>query len=206
MPLIGDAAIRAAEGWRERVPLNEVPASQAIVVLSNGSVSVPGDASVVEWRDDVDRFEAGVALYQAGKGSMLILTGGWLPWSRETRSAGEVLAEYAVERGIPRDRVAVTRKAMNTAAEAQAVAALMNHQDGSQNRRVILVTSAFHMRRAQWLFERAGLSVFPFPVDFQVDENRDFTVLDLLPSGEALKNTETALRELYGYLYYEARG
>lgn len=205
MPLIGDAAIRAAEGWRVRVPLHEVPLSQAIVVLSNGFISAPGDASVVEWSDDVDRFEAGVALYHTGKGSMLILTGGWLPWSKEARSIGELLAEHAMERGIPRDRVAVTGKAMNTAAEAQAVAALMDQQDESQDRRVILVTSAFHMRRAQWLFERAGLAVFPFPVDFQVDENRGFTVLDLLPSAEALSNTETALRELYGYLYYVVR-
>ena len=33
--------------------------------------------------------------------------------------------------------------------------------------RVLLVTSTFHMRRAQRLFERQGLKVLPFPVDFQ---------------------------------------
>lgn len=95
---------------------------------------------------------------------------------------------------------------MNTAAEAQAVAALMGQLAKSvQDMRLILVTSAFHMRRAQLLFEQAGLAVFPFPVDFRVDGNRDFTVLDLLPSAEALKNTDNVLRELYGYVYYAAR-
>ena len=33
--------------------------------------------------------------------------------------------------------------------------------------RILLVTSAFHMRRAQRLFERQGPKVLPFPVDFQ---------------------------------------
>ena len=32
--------------------------------------------------------------------------------------------------------------------------------------RVLLVISAFHMRRAQRLFERQGMQVMLFPVDF----------------------------------------
>lgn len=79
--------MRAAGGWRERVPLNEVPLSQAIVVLSNASVLAPGGSDRVEWRDDVDRFDAGIALYKAGMAPMLILTGARLPWSKDTRSA-----------------------------------------------------------------------------------------------------------------------
>ena len=36
-----------------------------------------------------------------------------------------------------------------------------------ENAKVILVTSAFHMRRAQRIFEAADIKVIPFAVDFQ---------------------------------------
>lgn len=61
-------------------------------------------------------------------------------------------------------------------------------------------------RRAQLLFEQAGMAVIPFPVDFQVSQGHVFTILDLLPQADSLNRTEIALRELYGYLYYALRG
>ena len=66
---------------------------------------------------------------------------------------------------------------------------------------VILVTSAYHMRRSLLLFTRAGVSVVPFPVDFQTSTDAA-TIVDYLPSGGSMKCTETAMRELCGYLFY----
>ncbi|MBM4460415.1 MAG: YdcF family protein [Chloroflexi bacterium] len=143
---------------------------------------------------------------QTGKAPLLILTGGWLPWRPADRPAGEVLAASAVARGIPGDRVRVTGRVLNTAAEAQAVAQLLHDEDPAAAGPVILVTSAFHMRRSAWLFRQAGVDVFPYPVDFRVPEGRAFTILHLLPAAEGLKKTELALREWYGYLYYRLRG
>ena len=72
--------------------------------------------------------------------------------------------------------------------------------------RIPLVTSAFHMRRAQYLFERQGLKVLPFPVDFQARGRwagplwRDPT--QWLPSARGLDDSSRALRELIGRLVY----
>lgn len=60
------------------------------------------------------------------------------------------------------------------------------------------------MTRAQALFERAGLMVTPFPVDFQVSAVGRLDVLDFLPHPGALKQTQTAIREAYGRLFYWA--
>jgi len=68
--------------------------------------------------------------------------------------------------------------------------------------RIILVTSAFHMRRARMLFERQGFEVEPFPVDFQTSDRPTTTVLSFLPSAQALAKSETAMREGVGILYY----
>jgi len=68
--------------------------------------------------------------------------------------------------------------------------------------RIILVTSAFHMRRARMLFERQGFEVEPFPVDFQTSDRPTLNVLSFIPSAQALARSETAMREGIGILYY----
>ena len=64
------------------------------------------------------------------------------------------------------------------------------------------------LRRAQRLFERHGLQVVPFPVDFQARGQwavpiwRDPTLW--LPTAAALDGSSRALRELLGRLVYRA--
>ena len=70
--------------------------------------------------------------------------------------------------------------------------------------RIILVTSAFHMTRAESLFRAAGLDVTPFPVDFRGPTR--ITLRSFIPSGTALAQTDLALHEIYGRLYYWLRG
>lgn len=75
-------------------------------------------------------------------------------------------------------------------------------------RRLLPVISAFHMRRAQRVFEQQGLQVLPFPVDFQARGRwagpllRDPT--QWLPSARALDDSCRALRELLWRLVYGA--
>lgn len=200
--LVGHAIMRAAEGWQVRQPPSAMSVGQAIVVLSEGRVQPPGDPTVSEWID-ADRFYGGVALYKANKAPLLIFTGGWSPRRPNAKSEGEVLIGYAMDLGIPRDRMLTTAKVVSTDEEARAVADLLAARLGSKAApRVLLVTSAFHMRRARMLFARAGVETTPFPVDFKVSAGRAFTLLDLVPNAVSLKQTEAALRELYGFLFY----
>jgi len=68
---------------------------------------------------------------------------------------GEILVEYARMFGFPEDAVVTTDKVMNTAGEAEAVAALFKARghgkvDGAQAPwKILLVTSAFHMPLAR---------------------------------------------------------
>jgi uncharacterized SAM-binding protein YcdF (DUF218 family) len=201
-PLVGDAVMRAAEGWQIRQPISAAPQSQAIVVLSGGRSQPPGDTSVSEW-GDADRFYGGVELYKAKKAPLLIFTGGWAPWRPNARPEGDILIPYAADLGVPRDRMLTTARVASTQEEARAVADLLAERFGTTPApQILLVTSAFQMRRAVMLFARAGVSVVPFGVDFKVSADETFTVLKLLPSAGSLGKTETALREFYGLLFY----
>jgi uncharacterized SAM-binding protein YcdF (DUF218 family) len=85
----------------------------------------------------------------------------------------------------------------NTADEAVAVNELIN-----PNKRIILVTSAFHMYRAKRLFEKQGFIVIPY----KVGGNNKITFMDFLPNAVYLELTETGIREMIGRIYYIIKG
>lgn len=205
-PLFGNFLVRSVEGWGERIQATDAPSSDAIVVLSGGRIVSPGFAGISEWHD-ADRFYGGVELFLADKAPLLVFTGGWTQWEPMAKPEGEILIEYARALGVPAAKMLTTSKVLNTAEEAKAVAELLaerqiQSKDPAWQFRILLVTSAFHMHRAQWLFERAGMIVIPFPVDFQVSEGRVLSVVDFMPGAGALKQTELALREVYGRIFY----
>ena len=200
------------EGRALRRGAGEVASADAIVVLSEGRSVAPGPARISEWTD-ADRFFGGVELYKARKAPRVIFTGGAPPGDSKTSPEGVILRDYAKGMGIPDSSILVTGRVTNTAEEAAAVAKIMSdptvphvpHPAG-QSARILLVTSAFHMRRAQRVFERAGLTVIPFPVDFRGapagKPGVGSFVLSLVPNATALLGTENAVRELYARAFY----
>lgn len=201
-PLVSYQLTRAAEGWQVRKLVASAGTAQAIVVLSAGRLEPPGDAERSEWMD-ADRFFGGVALYKAGKAPLLLFTGGWVPWLPNAVPEGEILIQYASELGVPVDRMLTTGKVSNTEEESRAVAGLLQKAaPGAARPRILLVTSAFHMRRAKRLFERAGLEVEPFSVDFRVGAWTGLSWVHFLPNAGSLMQAEASIRELYGVAFY----
>lgn len=207
-PLVSHLMIRTMERSAVRSSAIDALTAEAIVVLSGGRVMAPGVAAISEW-GDANRFFGGVELFNAGKAPLLVFTGGRLPWeSKRARLEGEILSEYAKMLGVPVECVVTTGVVQNTAEEASAVAKLLANRrmkfekQRPTTTRVLLVTSAFHMARAQQLFEDVGLNVIPFPVNFQVSAGGSLSVIDFLPSAGALSQSEMAWREMYGRLFY----
>ena len=157
------------------------------------------DSTYIEWGDP-DRFFGGIALIKAGKAQMLVFTGGKMPWDEAKKTEGEVLKQYAISNGIPSEKIFVTKDVENTADEAVAVKELI-----SQSKRIILVTSAYHMYRAKRLFEKQGFIVIPYKVDYKTERNKMTTIIDFLPSANNLEITEIGFRELIGRLFYLIR-
>ena len=198
--------MRWVEGVEDRSVIQDVITADAIVVLS-GMVEERKNASLGEWSGAVDRFEGGVDLMQTGKAPLLIFTGGWVPWIPNAKPEGEILAQRAVRLGVPKDKFLVTGKVQNTEEEAIAVSQVdRNWWVTGSKPRIILVTSAFHMRRAEMLFRKSGFEVTPFPVDFQTSGNNEITILSFLPSAQASARSETAIREIIGLAYYWVLG
>ncbi len=217
-PIIANPFFRWVEADAVRLDAASVAKAEAVVVLSGmqryvesdiGRESASRPGLYPEWGEAADRFFAGVELFQQGKGERLIFTGGLLPWQQEVESEGACLARRAVAMGVDPSRIEVTQEVVNTETEARAIAAMLGSKGseqatGADQIKVILVTSAFHMPRAQMIFEEAGFSVVPYPVDFRIAaEGRDPT--DYFPDPKALDRTDIAIRELIGRAFYRLK-
>ena len=199
IPFVGNRLIGWVESRYPVVALHQVEPADAVVVLGGILGPRAGEGLVPNFLDTSERFEAGVALVQAGKAPALIFTGATMSWQNTTSTEGDELRRLAIARGVAAEKILVTREIVNTAGEAAATAELMKANGW---KRVILVTTGWHMSRAARQFKKVGVDCIIFPVDFRFDRARKVTAIDFLPRGEAWQQTETALRECYGRLFY----
>ena len=205
-PFFADAFLWTLEVRYPPVETASCSRADAVVVLG-GILRNPGSAIAPnEWSDAANRFEKGIDLFSAGKARYLVLSGAKFTDSPAVPSEGEVLRQIALRRGVPDEAILVTERVINTATEAHAIRKLA-HEHGW--RRILLVSSAYHMPRAMQLFARTGLDILPVPADFHivgVESLWEFSLVRFLPQGEGILRSDTAAREYLGTCFYWARG
>ena len=204
--LFADILWRLLEHPWERLDYSFVTPSDGIVVLSSGRHLPPGNAKIIEWYDP-DRFLAGIDLYKANKSNRLIFTGGINPLSSDLPPEGDIYIKEAISMGLPKEDLFTTYPVNNTLQEAKAIKKLLNNELPLIQNRIILVTSAFHMKRAKKVFESEGISVQPYPVDFK--SNKSFisslrNPLKWMPSSSSLNKSSNGIREIIGRFIYGA--
>lgn len=193
-------------------PVAELPAVDTAVVLGGGTLSADYPRSGVELNAAGDRVLYAAQLYQQGKAKHLLLSGGFLGWNPRQTSPAQDMADLLQSLGVPKQVLWLEPDSRNTYENAVFSAKILE-QAGVEE--ILLVTSAWHMHRAEKLFEAQGLKVIPAPVDFMVTQ-RDWEsswkadwksqMINLIPSAGSLAATSLIMKEYYGILVYELRG
>lgn len=169
---------------------------QAIVILGAGRIlyapEYDGEDVPSYW--GAARLRYGADLYRA-TGLPLLVSGGRVFGERESEAA-------IMARSLQRDYVANVRwqegGSRTTWENARLTAALLKPLGIDH---IVLVTSAFHMRRSQAVFEHAGFTVLPAPTDFS--DFRYFPLaMQLAPNASALLYSRMALHEYIGMGWY----
>jgi uncharacterized SAM-binding protein YcdF (DUF218 family) len=170
------------------------PAAGAIVVLA-------GDMRVAEEYDGDDvgpmtlqRVRFGARLHRM-TGLPLLVTGGG---ARDDHDPPGVVMARVLEEEFGAPVRWVETDSRNTAENARYSAAIL---DRAGIDTIYLVTTAFHMPRSRVAFEALGLRVVAAPTD-NAPPDRGFAVLDLVPTASALEESELALHEMLGRVWY----
>lgn len=132
-----------------------------------------------------------VRLWRQLPGAKLIVSGGPGP---NTPPSARGYAIAAMSLGVPSDSIVVVDTPLDTGTEIRELSKLLGGES------VILVTSASHMPRAMAHCERLQLQAIPAPTGQLANSLGSWGLMSLLPSGLALRKTETALHEYVGLL------
>lgn len=171
-----------------------------VVVLLGGTVSAFGATpDTVSWGDNVERLTVTFDLLRTGKARHVIVSGGQLREGLPTEA--EYLARQLEAWGIEKERLLVEPEARNTVENAERSKALLTAR-GFQS--VLLVTSAFHLPRAQGCFRAVGLEPDVLPVDFRMRAPEADS--HWLPRAGYFSDSANAIRELFGRLTYRLTG
>ncbi len=202
-PIVGDAMMRSLEEDYEAREPERYPTAEAIVVLG-GVTKIPVPPRVgIEVESGFDRLIAGVRLLKARRAPLLILSGGALAaLSGSDVPEADRLRALALEYGVDDRAMLLERASRNTHENAVLTGKLLNAR-GIE--RIILVTSASHMRRAEATFQQLGVEIVPAPTDFEAVPT-PMSVRRLLPGAVALLRSTRATKEYLGLLFYKVVG
>ncbi len=183
------------------VAIEQMPKADAIVVLGGFTNATGSGMGLIELNDAVDRLFHGMRLYRAGKAPRVMLVGGAAEGSSpEADFMADLLSEFAV----PRDKMLLENQSRNTRENGVNAVKIMQK---NAIKKILLVTSAYHMRRAKGVFEKLGIDVVPAATDYQVPEpDPDPSILDWLPDAGALELTTLGIKEYLGWWVYWFRG
>jgi uncharacterized SAM-binding protein YcdF (DUF218 family) len=104
--------------------------------------------------------------------------------------------------GVASERLILENKSRNTYENAVFTKALVTPRPGET---WLLVTSAFHMPRAEALFDKAGFATLPWPVDYRTSGREGIGLFRDNPA-DSLQATTMAIREWIGLFAYWLSG
>ena len=203
LPVVSEWVRWSLEGRYAPLAIASLPSADAIVVLGGAVRGVVAPRLFPDLNAAADRVWHGARLFHAGKAPLVVLSGGRLPWAKAEGPEADAMARLLMDLGVPEDRVLLESRSGTTYENALETRRLLATR-GIE--RVLLVTSALHMRRAAATFRAAGLDVVPAPTDYEVDADPERTWLDFIPAAEALADSSRALKEYLGLLTYRWRG
>ncbi|ALI97687.1 YdcF family protein [Rufibacter tibetensis] len=188
----------------EAVLMNDVKQYDAGIVLTGVTEVNKSSHDRVHYGEGPERILDAIQLYKMGKLRKIIISGGSGALKQVQKTEASNLQQTALYAGVPAEDILLEERSRNTRENAQYTKELLQRHPELQKR--LLITSAFHMRRAQGCFKKVGLEFDTFPADFQTHD-RSFHLDDLLISNSgALQKWSHLIHEWVGYMTYKLLG
>lgn len=159
----------------------------------------------IRFLQGTDRLLQAVDLYKKGKIKKILITGGSGSLVHLEKEA-IYLKPFLRSLNIPEEDILTETESKNTHENAVYTAAVLNTLYPQKKPSLLVITSAFHMKRSIGCFEKAGLTVTPYSTD-QYSGKRSFYPDHLLiPDTHVLEGWNVFLHELIGYATYKMLG
>jgi uncharacterized SAM-binding protein YcdF (DUF218 family) len=119
----------------------------------------------------------------------------------EDREPGApVIKRFLVDLGVPEDQIILENESRDTYENAKFSMEICR-KTGFKS--PILLTSAYHLKRAYWVSKHLGMDAYPFPACFMTQKDHGYRWYSLLPSGDNFARVSMALHEILGLSFYK---
>lgn len=187
-----------ARNWQPApVAVSSLPVYDCGIVA--GGFASPDAAANGYFNATADRFIQVVKLYKSGKIKNILISGGN---GRDTeasfREAAFVRGELNAF-GVPDSAIITEDRSSNTRENAINSKRILDSLQLKPP--FLLITSAWHMPRAEGLFEKSGVPVDAFPCNY-LDGRGPFSFGDIVPGVSTLISWERYLKEVLGVIVF----
>ena len=190
--------------WEKPFAKTEVPFHKATAIVLSGMASYNNQNQQHNFGQSTDRLTETIKLYFDGKINKIILTGGNASIFYHDRPESEYLREFLIQLKIPDSVIVAETQSRNTHENALYTKRITDSQNKTGN--YLLVTSAYHMRRALACFKKQKISITPYAVDvYHPYIKIDYQNI-IVPSIAALQQWNILFHEWTGLLYYSIKG
>ena len=197
---VADALIRPLESAFPPVKDVSLYSPATIVILSAGVKDLSWlDAGPEPTNGSLSRLIYGIALYRQMHHASIVISGGSGDPQKQNISEADAMKDAAVSLGIPAGDIVIERGSRNTVESAEVLKKLVG------KKKVVLVTSAYHMKRAVAIYRKTGMEVTPAPADY-LSEQKGISLYSFIPKTCHMGTATAALSEHMSFAWYRLRG
>ncbi len=178
------------------------------VVLGGGMIRpTQEDPTRINLAESSDRCMQAALLFKSGKINRILITGGNTTIGNLKIDKSEetiYVKRLFIELGIPADSILTETQSKNTRENAIYSKKIIDSL--KINTPVLLITSAYHMRRASACYEKEKIQIIPYSVDNKKKDTQMGILESIIPTEKELHKLSILIHEMFGYLMYKIMG
>ncbi len=173
-------------------------------IVLGGMMAYDGEFDRIMFMRGTDRLMQAIELYKKGYIKKILFSGGSGSIIRQDMKEGIYAKRYLLTLGIPETDILIESESNNTRENALFSKEILEKQPGGKS--YLLITSAFHMRRALGCFHQVGLDPDYYSTD-RYSGMRAWVFDNLfIPNISSLQQWHMLIHEVIGFLVYKIAG
>jgi uncharacterized SAM-binding protein YcdF (DUF218 family) len=188
------------KSWEERtISVEEIEKTYDYGIVLGGFSGYEHAINRIEFNECGDRLFSSIQLYKLGNINKILISGGNGQLINEGYKEADWSKNFLIDCGIPEKDIVIENKSRNTWENAKFTSQiLINEGDVT----LLLITSAWHMKRASYCFTQNYMDVDKFSTDYTWESTSFDLEYILLPSSDSFEKWETLIKEMIGNLVY----
>ncbi|MAR39932.1 MAG: hypothetical protein CMD22_04555 [Flavobacteriales bacterium] len=189
--------------WEEEpISISEIKDSYEYGIVLGGFSGYDNDKRRIEFNDCGDRLFYGIKLYNLGKIKKIVISGGNGQLINDGHMEADWSKDFLINCGVPEQDILIESKSRNTWENSLFTSELLKE---NTNKKLLLITSAWHMKRATFCFNQNNMDVDQFSTDYtQSNINLKLEHI-LLPNSISYERWETLIKEVIGNFVYKIK-